>query len=181
MDAQNYKPLNAATKRNYYPLPFQDEILNEVAGHERYSVMDGYSGYFQILIAKEDQLKTTFITPWDCFAYRCMTFGLLNAYATSQGWMDRVFAEFLGKFLRTFMDEICVYSSRVEHCAKLEMLFQKMDEASGQLNPKKCKLAHSKVILLGRLVSENGIKANPRKVNAMCPTQIMLNRLWKKP
>ena len=73
----DYKPLNAATKRNYYPLPFQDEILNEVAGHERYSVVDGYSGYFQIPIAKEDQLKTTFITPWGCFAYRRMPFGLL--------------------------------------------------------------------------------------------------------
>ena len=64
----DYKPLNDATKRNYYPLPFQ-EILNEVAGHERYSVMDGYSSYFQIPIAKEDQLKTTFITPWGCLPY----------------------------------------------------------------------------------------------------------------
>ena len=44
----DYKPLNAATKRDHFPLPFQDEILNEVAGHERYTVCDGYSGYFQI-------------------------------------------------------------------------------------------------------------------------------------
>ena len=102
--------------------------------------MDGYSGYFQISIAKEDQLKTTFITPWGCFAYRRMPFGLLNAYATFQVWMDQVFIEFFGKFLRTFMDDTCVYSSRVEHCAKLEMVFQKMDEAGGQLNLEKCKL-----------------------------------------
>ena len=64
----DYKPLNAATKRNYYPLPFQDEILNEVVGHEWHSIMDGYSCYFQIPIAKEDQLKTTFITLWGCVA-----------------------------------------------------------------------------------------------------------------
>ena len=50
----DYKPLNAATKRDHFPLPFQDEILNEVAGHERYIVCDGYSGYFQIRIAEED-------------------------------------------------------------------------------------------------------------------------------
>ena len=60
----DYKPLNAATKRDHFPLSFQDEILNEVAGHERYTVCDGYLGYFQISIAEEDQKKTTFITPW---------------------------------------------------------------------------------------------------------------------
>jgi len=55
--------LNAATKRDHFPLPFQDEILNEVVGYERYTVCDGYFGYFQISIAEEDQKKTTFITP----------------------------------------------------------------------------------------------------------------------
>ena len=63
----DYKPLNVATKRDHFPLPFQDEILNEVAGHERYTMCDGYSSYFQISIAKEDQKKTTFITPWGVF------------------------------------------------------------------------------------------------------------------
>ena len=60
----DYKPLNTATKRDHFPLPFQDEILNKVAGHERYTVCNGYSGYFQISIAKEDQKKMTFIMPW---------------------------------------------------------------------------------------------------------------------
>ena len=55
---------------------------------------------------------------------------------------------------------IFVYSSKVEHCAKLEMVFQKMDEAIGQLNLEKCKLAHSKVLLLGHLVLENGIEVD---------------------
>ena len=50
----DYKPLNAATKRDYLPLPFQDEIRNEVAGHELYTICDGYLGYFQTNIAKED-------------------------------------------------------------------------------------------------------------------------------
>ena len=63
----DYKPLNAATKSNHYPLPFIDDILNEVARYESYSVCDGHSGYFQIAIAEEDQIKTTFITPWGCF------------------------------------------------------------------------------------------------------------------
>ncbi|MCO5603794.1 hypothetical protein L7F22_057946 [Adiantum nelumboides] len=87
----DYKSLNAATKRNHFPLPFQDEILNEVAGYERYTMCDGYSGYFQIRIAEEDQKKTTFVTPWGCFAYRVMPFGLTNAPATFQGFVTHVF------------------------------------------------------------------------------------------
>ena len=87
----DYKPLNAATKRDHFPLPFQDEILNEVAGHECYTVCDGYSGYFQIHIVEEDQKKTMFITPWGCFAYRVMPFGLTNAPATFTRFTTFVF------------------------------------------------------------------------------------------
>ena len=78
----DYKTLNRATKRDHFHLPFQDEILNKVAGHERYTVCDGYSRYFEINIAKGDQKKTTFISPWGCFAYRVMPFGLTNAPST---------------------------------------------------------------------------------------------------
>ena len=87
----DYKPLNGATKRDHFPFPFQDEILTEVAGHERYRVCDGYSGYFQISIAKEDQKKTTFITPWGYFAYQVMPFCLTNALATFQRFVTHVF------------------------------------------------------------------------------------------
>ena len=63
----DFKPLNTTTKKDPYPLPFLDEILDTVAGYERYSVCDGFSGYFQLKIVKEDQPKTTFITPWVYF------------------------------------------------------------------------------------------------------------------
>ena len=97
--------LNAATKRDHFPLPFQDEILNEVARHERYTVCDGYSGYFQISIAKENQKKITFITPWGCFAYRVMLFGLTNAPATFQRFMNLVFQPYFGKSIRVYIDD----------------------------------------------------------------------------
>ena len=78
----DYQKLNAGTRRDYYPIPFMDDIMDEVVGHEWYSFGDGYSGYNQIHIAKEDQLKITFTTPWGTFAYRVMPFGLFNAPAT---------------------------------------------------------------------------------------------------
>ncbi|MCO5599653.1 hypothetical protein L7F22_053758 [Adiantum nelumboides] len=87
----DYKPLNVATKRDHFPLPFQDEILNKVAGYERYTMCDGYSRYFQIRIAEEDQKNTTFVIAWGCFAYRVMPFGLTNAPALFQRFVTHVF------------------------------------------------------------------------------------------
>ena len=65
----DFKPLNATTKKDPYLLPFTDQILDLMADYERYSVCDGFSGYFQLKIAQEDQKKTTFVTPWGCFCY----------------------------------------------------------------------------------------------------------------
>jgi len=63
----NYKALNKVTKKDRYPLPFCEEILEKVAGHEIYAFRDGYRGYHQVKITLEDQLKTTFTTPWGTF------------------------------------------------------------------------------------------------------------------
>ena len=112
--------LNDATKSNHYPLPFVDDILHEVAGYESYGVCDGYSGYFQIAIAEEDHIKTTFITPWVCFHYKVIPFGMKNAPSWYHENTDRVLTPFIGKFVRAFLDDICVYSSKKEHASRLE-------------------------------------------------------------
>ena len=130
----DYKPLNAAMKRDHFPLPFQDKILNEVAGHERYTVCDGYSGYFQISIAKEDQKKTTFIMPWGCFAYRVMPFGLTNASSTFQRFMNYVFQPYFGKSIRVYIDDFCIYSSRVLHLVRVDEGLSRLAQMGGQLN-----------------------------------------------
>ncbi|MCO5607250.1 hypothetical protein L7F22_061443 [Adiantum nelumboides] len=163
----DYKPLNAVTKKDPYPLPFIDQLLDVVAGIERYSVCDGYSGYFQLILAPEDRKKTTFITPWGCFCFCCLPFGLTNGPGAFERKVDRVFNPFLGKFVKGFIDDFCVYSSRKEHVQKLEMIFAKYDECGGQLNPKKCHLAQPRVKLLGHVISKNGIEADREKVEAL--------------
>ena len=72
------------TRKDQFPLPFIDQMLERLAGHDYYSFLDGYSGYNQIPIAREDQEKTTFTYLFGIFAYRCMPFGLCNALATFQ-------------------------------------------------------------------------------------------------
>lgn len=129
------------TKEDRYPLPFIDEILDGVAGYERYSVCDGFSGgYFQLKIAPEDQKKTTFITPWGCFYYKVLPFGLTNGPAYYQKRQNWVLVPFLNRFVKDFIDDFCVYSTRALHCSRLEEVLQRYDECGGQLNPKKCHL-----------------------------------------
>jgi hypothetical protein len=94
----NYKALNKITKKDRYLLPFCEEILEEVAGHEMYTFGDGYKGYHQVKISPEDQLKTMFTTPWGTFYYTIMPFSLCNAPGTFQHLMNKVFEPFVGLF-----------------------------------------------------------------------------------
>ena len=80
----DYRKLNTATRKDHFPLPFIDQMLDRLAGHPHFCFLDGYSGYNQIAIAPEDQEKTTFICPFDTFAFRRMPFGLCNAHGTFQ-------------------------------------------------------------------------------------------------
>ncbi|MCO5593428.1 hypothetical protein L7F22_047442 [Adiantum nelumboides] len=164
----DYMPLNAAIKRDHFPLPFQDEILNEIAGHERYIVCDGYSGYNQIRIAEEDQHKTTFITPWGCFAFCVMPFGLTNAPSTFTTFTSSIFQPFFGKSIRVFLNDFCTYSDRALHCQQRdEEGLQRLYQYGGQLNPDKCHVAEKEVVLLGHVISQEGIKVDPFRVQAI--------------
>jgi hypothetical protein len=80
-------------------LPFCEEILEEVVRHEMYTFRNGYMGHHQVKIALEDQLKTTFTTPWGTFCYIVMFFGFYNVPETFQHLMNKVFEPFLGLFL----------------------------------------------------------------------------------
>ncbi|MCO5592239.1 hypothetical protein L7F22_046237 [Adiantum nelumboides] len=145
----------------------KDEILNEVARHEKYTVCDGYSGYFQIRIAEEDQKKTTFITPWGCYAFWVMPFGLTNAPATFQRFMNHVFQAFFGKSIRVYIDDFCIYSSKALHVQKVEEGLQRLNGFGGQINPDKCHIGEDKVILLGHKISQRGIEVDPAKAKAL--------------
>jgi len=107
----DYYKFNDCTNKDYYPLPFINDILDEVIGNELYCFGDGYSAYKQIKIAKENILKMTFTIPWGTFAYIVMHFGLCNALRIFQRFMNKVLEPYIRLFLWDFLDDFCVYGS----------------------------------------------------------------------
>ena len=112
----NDRKLNNATRKDHFPLPFIDQMLERLAGHDYYCFLDGMSGYFQIPIAPEDQEKTTFTCPYDTFAYRRMPFGLCNALATFQRCMMAIFGDLVEEVMEVFMDDFSVFGASFEGC-----------------------------------------------------------------
>nr|GFA49113.1 retrovirus-related Pol polyprotein from transposon 17.6 [Tanacetum cinerariifolium] len=93
----DYRKLNKATRKDHFPLPFMDRMLERLAGNEYYCFLDGFSGYFQIPIDPKDQEKTTFMCPYGTFAYKRMPFGLCNAPGTFQRCMMATFHDMIEK------------------------------------------------------------------------------------
>ncbi|GKB83548.1 reverse transcriptase domain-containing protein [Tanacetum coccineum] len=96
----DYRKLNDATRKDHFPLPFMDQMLERLAGNEFYCFLDGFSGYFQIPIDPQDQEKTTFTCPYGTFAYKRMPFGLCNAPGTFQRCMTAIFHDMIEKTIK---------------------------------------------------------------------------------
>ncbi|RVW86146.1 Retrovirus-related Pol polyprotein from transposon 17.6 [Vitis vinifera] len=124
-----------------------------------------YSGYFQIEIDLEDQEKTTFTCPFGTFAYRRMPFGLCNAPATFQRCMLSIFSDMVERIMEVFMDDITVYGSSYEECLlHLEAVLQRCIEKDLVLNWEKCHFMVQQGIVLGHIISKNGIEVDKAKV-----------------
>ena len=110
----DYYKLNAMIRKDHFPLPFIDQMLERLASHAYYCFLDGCSRYNQIPIALEDQEKTTFTFPFGTFAYCRMPFGLCNAPSTFQSRKISIFLDMVGQFLEVFMDYFSVFGSIFE-------------------------------------------------------------------
>ena len=105
-----------------------DHILQKLVGSQRISLLDGLSGYKQVLVFPSDQLKTAFTTPWGTFMYVKMPFGLMNVGATFQRAMDIVFSKDIGYFIVIYLDDITVYSKTdEEHLVHLRKVFENIE------------------------------------------------------
>ena len=164
----DYRKLNKATRKDHFPLPFLDQMLDRLAGYQYYCFLDGYSSYNQIAIAPEDQEKTTFTCPYGTFAFRRMPFGLCNAPGTFQRCMMAIFSDMVEKTIEIFMDDFSVMGNSFENCLEnLRVVLTRCEETNLVLNWEKCHFMVQEGIVLGHRISARGIEVDQAKIEAI--------------
>nr|GFA31193.1 reverse transcriptase domain-containing protein [Tanacetum cinerariifolium] len=167
-DSPWVSPLNEATRKDHFPFPFMDQMLEKLAGNEYYCFLDGFSGYFQIPIDPCDLEKTTFTYPYGTFAYRCMHFGLCNAPGTFQRCMLAIFHDMVKKTMEVFMDDFSVFGNSFENClSRLDKMLQRWEDTNLSLNWEKSHFMVKEGIVLDHKISKNGIEVDRAKFDVI--------------
>ena len=164
----DYRALNEKIVGDVYPLPNITEILDQLGGAKYFSVLDLASGFNQITMDVESRAKTAFTTPFAHLEFMRMTFSLKNAPATFQRLMDRVLSCLQGIELFVYMDDIVIYGKSLEdHANKLKALLGRLKQAGLTLHAEKCHFLEKQITYLGHIVSEEGVKPDPVKTEAV--------------
>jgi hypothetical protein len=172
----DYSSLNKACTKDLFPLPRIDQVVDSTTGCKTLCFLDAYSGYHQIAMCIEDQLATSFITPFDMYCYQMMPSGLKNAGATFQRCMRCVFGELIGRIIDAYVDDIVVKSKKTgDLVPDLTEVFAKLRQHGVKLNPDKCVFGVPRGMLLGIVVSERDTEANPEKISAIMDMGLIKN------
>jgi hypothetical protein len=158
----DYRPLNAVTIKNKYPLPRIDILFDQLAGAKVFSKIDLHSGYHQIKIKPSDILKTAFSTRYGLYEYLVMSFGLTNTPAYFIYLMNSVYMLELDKFIVVFINDILIYSKNLEdHARHLHIILQRLREHHLYAKFSKCEFLLDTVKFLGHTISSDGISVDP--------------------
>ncbi|CAM9000347.1 unnamed protein product [Rhodiola kirilowii] len=162
----DYRKLNAVTRKDHFPLPFINQMLDRLAGKPYFCFLDGFSGYNQIPIAPEDQEKMTFTCPFGKFAFRRMSFGLCNAPDTFQRVVTSIFSDLIGSFIEVFMDDFTVHGDTFDACLdNLSTVLARCVSMNLVLNYEKCHFMVTHGVVLGHIVSHKGIEVDKAKID----------------
>jgi hypothetical protein len=169
--------LNKCCPKDDFPLTRIDKIVDSTVGCEMMALLNCFSGYHQIWLCKEDEEKTSFITPFDTFCYLRMPKGLHNAESTFCRMTKVALKDQVGRNVLSYVNDIVVASRKKEtYISDLAEIFATMREASFKLNPEKCIFRITKEKVIGCLVSTKGIETNPDKIRALIQMQPPQNR-----
>ncbi|WVZ97583.1 hypothetical protein U9M48_043108 [Paspalum notatum var. saurae] len=170
----DYRPLNAVTVKNKYPLPHIDILFDQLAGARVFSKIDLRSGYYQIKTREEDIPKRAFSTRYGLYEYLVMSFGLTNAPAFFMYMMKSVFMNEFDKFVVVFIDDILIYSkNEKEHEEHLRIVLTRLREHKLYAKFSKCAFWLKEISFLGHILSGKAVAVDPSKV------EDVLN--WKQP
>jgi transposase InsO family protein len=164
----DYRPLNAITIKDRYPLPLIHEIQDQIRGAKWFTKLDITDAYNHIRIAEGDEWKTAFRTKFGHFEYLVMPFGLTNAPASFQRFINEVLQEYLHSFVIVYLDDILIFSKREEeHVGHVRRILRKLQEVNIKLKLKKCEFHVQETEFLGHWISTEGIHMDQNKIKAI--------------
>ena len=164
----DYRQLNRVTFKKSYPFPRIDDLFDQLRGARVFSKIDLRSGYYQLKIRSDDVPKTAFRTRYGHYEFLVMPFGLTNALAAFMGLMNKVFQQYLDRFVIVFIDDILVYSkSKEEHGRQLTLVLRKLREHRMYAKFNKCQFWLKEVAFLGHVISAHGIQVDSQKIAAV--------------
>lgn len=165
----DFRQLNDITIKDSHPLPRIDDTLDAISGSKYLSTLDLKSGYWQVGLAENDKQKTTFSFPGGgLWQFTVMAFGLCNAQATFERFMERFLHGLSYDICLVYLDNIIVHSKTFdEQIENLKFVFERLKDANLKLCPNKCQLCQTEVLFLGHKISENGISTDPNKIKAV--------------
>ena len=167
------KPLNQALRRNHYPLPVIDDLLPELSKAKVFSVVDAKNGFWHIQLDHESSFLTTFGTPWGRYRWTRMPFGISPATEEFQRRLDTALGGLEG--VVPIFDDILIFGvgetkeEAIEnHDQRLKSLFERCRNKGIKLNKEKSKFSLSEVSFMGHIISNEGLKPDPAKIQGIC-------------
>ena len=163
----DFRALNKKTVQDKHPLPRVQETLDSLGGSKWFTVLDQSRAYYQGFVAEEDRHKTAFVSPWGLYEWVRIPFGLTNAPAKFQRYMEETVADFRDKFALPYLDDVIVYSKLfAEHLSHISQVLRRMKDRGLKLNIAKCKFFQSSVKFLGRVVTKDGYRMDDDSIAA---------------
>jgi len=164
----DYRRVNDITKKDAYPLPRLDDSVEAMGGAQWFSTLDLHSGYWQVEMDPQDKDKTAFTTRMGLYQFRVMPFGLTNAPATFERLMELVLTGMQWEQLQVYLDDVIVFGKTfLIALYNLTMVFERFRKANLKMKVKKCRLFQPEVAFLGHIVSREGVKCDPAKIEVV--------------
>ena len=164
----DYRLLNKHTVKYSFPLPSIAESLDALDGAKYFCTLDLASGYWQVPLDDDAKLKSAFVVPGGLYQFEVMPFGLCNAPSTFERLMENILTGLQWKILLIYLDDVIVFGSTVQEVIdRLKIILDRLREANLKLKPKKCHLFQTEVLYLGHVVTSEGVKTDPSKVEAV--------------
>ncbi|GFU21599.1 transposon Tf2-12 polyprotein, partial [Nephila pilipes] len=160
------RPLNEAIQRPHYPIPTADALVTKLQGGKVFTILDAKNGFWQLPLDEKSSYLTTFCTPWGRYRFLVLPFGLNSAPEEFQKAMDEIYED--DEDINPYFDDIALGSSTVEeHCRLLRRTLLKARKANLKFNELKTQLSQTSVNYLGHVLSDEGIKPDPKKIRAI--------------